>query len=70
MRDPLEAGEVAAQHLAAPDRPVGAEAGAVEHDGERRARLAVLGEAGGGVRVVVLHLDQRQPLLPRPRVER
>ena len=67
MRDALERGEVAAQQLAAPERPVGAVAGAVEHDRERLARLAVLGEARRGVRVVVLHLDERQPLLVRPR---
>ena len=66
LREPLEAVEVGAQELAAPERPVGAVAGAVEDERERGARLAVLGEAGGRVRVVMLHLDERQPLLVRP----
>ena len=35
--------------------------GAVEDDRERLARLAVLGEAGRGVSVVVLHLDESRP---------
>ena len=42
VRDALEVPEVAAQDLAAPDRSVGPEARAVEDDGERRFRLAVL----------------------------
>ena len=64
--DPLEAGEVAAQQLAAPERPVGAVAGAVEDERQRRAGLAVLGQARGGVRVVVLHADELRVLLERP----
>ena len=66
VREPLEAGEVAAQQLAAPERPVGAVAGAVEDERERRARLAVLGEARRGVRVVVLDADELGVLLERP----
>ena len=66
MGDALERGQVAAQQLAAPERPVGPHPGPVEHDGERLAGLAVLGEARGGVGVVMLHLDERQPLLVRP----
>ena len=57
MADALEAAQVADQQLAAPDRAVGAVAGAVEDRRRRRAGLAVLGEAGGEVRVVVLHAD-------------
>ena len=62
----LERGEVAAQQLAAPERPVGPVAGAVEDERERRALLAVLGEAGGRVRVVVLDADELAVLLERP----
>ena len=69
-REPLVALEVGAQELAAPERSVGPVAGAVEDEGERRPRLAVLGEARSRVRVVMLHLDQRQALLVRPFVER
>ena len=58
--------EVAAQQLAAPERPVGAVARAVEDERERRALLAVLGEARGGVGVVVLDADERDVLLERP----
>ena len=58
--------EVAAEQLAAPERPVRAVARAVEDERERRALLAVLGEAGGRVRVVVLHADERKALLVRP----
>ena len=62
----LEAGEVAAEQLAAPERPVRAVAGAVEDERERRAALAVLGEAGGGVGVVVLDPDELRLLRERP----
>jgi hypothetical protein len=65
-REPFEPVEVAAQELAAPERPVGAVARAVEDEGKRRALLAVLGEARSRVGVVVLHADQRQALLLRP----
>ncbi len=65
-REPLEAVEVAAQQLAAPERPVGPVAGAVEDERERRPRLAVLGEARRRVRVVMLHLDERQALARAP----
>ena len=44
-------------------RAVAAEAGAVVDRPDRRAALAVLGETGGQVRVVVLHADE----LARPR---
>ena len=64
--EPLEALEIAMEELAAPDRPVGAKARAVEDERERRALLAVLGEARGRVRVVVLDADERQALLLRP----
>ncbi len=66
MGDPLERGEVAAQQLAAPERPVRSHPGPVEDDGQRLAGLAVLGEAGGRVSVVVLHLDERQALRRAP----
>ena len=49
--------EVEAQELAAPERPVRSVARAVEDDRERGPVLAVLGQARGGVRVVVLHAD-------------
>src|SRR5205085_2935859 len=54
VRDPLERREVAAQELPAPERSVGAVAGPVEDERERRALLPVLREAGRGMRVVVL----------------
>ena len=41
-------------------------AGAVEDERQRRPSFAVLGEAGGGVCVVVLNLDDREVLLVRP----
>ena len=53
----LEAVEVADQQLAAPDRAVGAVAGAVVDRPDRRAALAVLGQARGEVGVVVLDAD-------------
>ena len=55
--DALEAAQVAVQQLAAPDRAVGPVAGAVVDRADRGLRLAVLGEAGGEVGVVVLHAD-------------
>ena len=54
----LEAGQIADEDLAAPDRAVGAVAGAVVDRADRRAGLAVLGEARGEVRVVVLDGDE------------
>ena len=59
--EPLERTEVAAEELPAPERPVRPQAGAVEDECERRPLLAVLGKAGGGVGMVVLHLDERGP---------
>ncbi len=54
--------EVAAQELAAPQRPVGAVPRAVEDERERGPGLAVLGQAGRGVRVMVLDADDaRRP---------
>ena len=47
-------------------RAVRAVAGAVEDERERRAAQPVLGQAGGGVGVVVLHLDRLGVALPRP----
>ena len=58
--------EVAAQQLAAPQRSVGAVARAVEDERERGPLLAVLGEARGGVGVVVLDADELRVLLERP----
>ena len=52
--------QVADQDLAAPDRPVRPVARAVEDRADRRALDAVLGEARGEVRVVVLDADQLQ----------
>ena len=66
VRDALERSEVAAQQLAAPERPVGAKARAVEDERERRPLLAVLGEASGGVRVMVLDADELQHPALRP----
>ena len=57
MAGALEAGQIADEQLAAPDRPVGAVAGAVEDRADRRPGLAVLGQAGREVRVVMLHAD-------------
>ena len=54
----LKPPHVADQQLAAPDGAVGPVAGAVEDRADRRARLAVLGEARRQVRVVVLHADE------------
>ena len=64
--EPLEALEVAAQQLAAPERPVGAVARPVEDERERRPLLAVLGETRRGVGVVVLDADELRVLLERP----
>ena len=54
----LEAGQVGEQELPAPDGAVGAEAGAVERHPDHRALLAVVGQAGRDVRVVVLDAGQ------------
>ena len=54
----LEAGQIRDQELAAPDRAVGPVPGPVEGDADDRAVLAVVGEAGGDVRVMVLHADE------------
>src|SRR5581483_10206885 len=51
---------------AAPEGAVRPEAGAVEDERERGAGLAVLGEAGGRVRVAVLDADELRVLLERP----
>ena len=53
-----EPGQVRDQELAAPERAVGAEPGPVERHPDDRPVLAVVGQAGGDVRVVVLHPDQ------------
>ena len=66
VRQALEPVEVAAQQLAAPERSVGAVPRAVEDERERGPLLAVLGEARGGVRVVVLDADELRVLLERP----
>ena len=58
----LEAVQPADEQLAAPHRAVEPEAGAVEDRPDRRAALAVLGQAGGEVRVVVLHADELDAL--------
>ncbi len=55
---PLEACQVGDQELAAPDRAVGAVAGAVEGHPDDRAVRPVVGQAGGDVRVVVLDAGQ------------
>ena len=54
----LEPAQVAAQQLAAPHRPVGAVPGPVVDRPQRRPGLAVLGQARGQVRVVVLHAHE------------
>ena len=66
MSEALELLEVAAQQLAAPERPVGSVARPVEDERERRPFLAVLGEAGRGVGVVMLDADELRVLLERP----
>ena len=58
--------EVRAQELAAPERAVRPEAGPVEDESERRTRLAVLRQAGGGVGVVMLDAEEAGVLLLRP----
>jgi ELWxxDGT repeat protein len=54
------------EQLTAPEGAVGPAARAVEHQRQRGTLLAVLGQAGGGVGVVVLHRDRLDPLLERP----
>ena len=58
-RQPLEAAARRQQHLAAPARAVGAEAGAVVGDADHRSVEAVLGHRRDDVRVVMLHSDDR-----------
>ena len=57
MTDPLEPAQVAEQQLAAPDGAVLAVAGAVVDRTDRRPPLAVLGQRGGEVGMVVLDAD-------------
>ena len=57
MPDAPVAGRVADEQLAAPDRPVIAEAQAVEGEAEHRALQSVLGHRGRDVRVVMLDRD-------------
>ena len=57
MPGALEGLEVADEDLPSPHRPVAAEPGAVEDRADRRPGLAVLGQAGGEVSVVVLDRD-------------
>jgi hypothetical protein len=64
--DAFEACEVAAEQFAAPERAVGAIAGAVEDECQRRTGLAVFGETRCGVSVVMLHADELGFLLERP----
>ena len=66
MGQPLEALQVAAKQLAAPERPVRAVPRPVEDESERRPFFTVLGQAGRGVRVVVLDADQLRLLLEGP----
>ncbi len=66
MRQALEARAVAAQQLAAPERPVGSVAAAVEDERERGALLAVLGQARRGMRMVMLDGDELGILLEGP----
>ncbi len=58
----VEPAQVADQDLAAPDRAVGAVAGTVEDRADGGPGLAVLGQAGGEVRVVVLDGDELDAL--------
>ena len=62
----LERRKVAAEELRAPERPIRPVAGAVEDEREPGTLLAVLGEAGGGVRVMVLDADGFGVLLECP----
>ena len=57
MPDALEAGEVGDQELASPQRAVEPVAETVEGHADRRPLHAVVGQAGGDVRVVVLDGD-------------
>ena len=66
MGETLEAREVAAEELTAPERPVRAVAGAVEDERERGLGAAALGEACSRVRVVVLDADELRVLFERP----
>ena len=66
MGDALEPRQVAAEELAAPERPVRPHPGPVQHDGERHSGLPVLGEARGRVGVVMLHLHERELLVVGP----
>ena len=71
LRQPLIALVVGEQHLAAPDRAVGAVTGSVEGEAEHLLRPVqpVLGHHRGDVRVVVLDRPDRPPagVAPRPR---
>ena len=60
MGHPLVAAEVGHQHLAAPQRAVGAVAQPVEGQAQHRRRPTVLDHARRDVGVVVLHADGRQ----------
>ena len=62
---PLAAPIAGHQKLAAPDGPIGAVSGAVERHSDDFAREAILGHAGGDVRVMVLHAEFRHPNHPQ-----
>ena len=54
------------EHFPAPDFAIGSVAGAVEREADDRPRERVLGHAGGDVRVMMLHGDERQAALGGP----
>src|SRR5207342_2028870 len=61
----LEGGQAGGQEFTAPDRAVGAVAGPVEGHPDHRPLFAVVGQAGGDVRVVVLDAFGGQVQLER-----
>ena len=72
-RQPSIAEIIGQQELAAPDRPVIAEADAVKDDAEDRRtveRISVLGETGGDMGVMMLHFENGQRVLWKPRCAR
>ena len=66
VRGPLVSAIVADKELAAPDRSVAPEAGAVESDADDRLLQAVLGHATGQVGVMMLHRNQPDSLVTGP----
>ena len=72
MRRPPKRGVLHNQKFAAPELPVRAVAQSIERDADHRLRDAMLREAGGDVRMMMLRAEQRDAfgLMPRLRVFR